>query len=62
MRVVFGQDPEGTTTRLHFDLMPLTLAKQPATLSPSRWATGTLGALSAAIAAVALNRRRAKSR
>jgi len=62
MQVVFGQDPEGTTTRLHFDLMPLTLAKQPATLSPRRWATGTLGTLSAAIAAVALNRRRAKPR
>jgi hypothetical protein len=57
MQVVFGHDREGTTTQLHFDLMPLTLEKQPATRNPRRWATGALGTLGAVTTAVALGRR-----
>ncbi|MGB5760137.1 MAG: serine hydrolase [Acidimicrobiales bacterium] len=39
MRIVFGQDSPGMTTRMHFDLMPLTLEKQPPSTNPRRWAT-----------------------
>ncbi len=46
VRVVFSDDPGGATTRVHLDVMPLTLHKQPATLSPRWWVTGALGALS----------------
>jgi hypothetical protein len=41
MRVVFAQGVNGQTTRLHLDLMPLTLAKQPGVTNPRRWAIGT---------------------
>ena len=34
MRVVLGQDRAGATTRLHLDVMPLTLHKQPACAEP----------------------------
>lgn len=44
MRVVFGQDPAGMTTRLHLDLMPLTLHKRPAGTNPRRWVlAGSVG-------------------
>ena len=36
IRVVFGQDSSGRTTRLHLDLMPLTLHKRPALTNPRR--------------------------
>lgn len=57
MKVVFGQDPGGTTTEIHLDLMPLTLKKQPAATNPRRWALGGFGALAVATAGSAFNRR-----
>lgn len=45
IRVVFGQDSAGITTRLYLDVMPLSMDKQPARTNPRRWATGILGAL-----------------
>jgi hypothetical protein len=48
MRMVFGQDLAGNTDRLHVDVMPLTLEKQPASTNPRRWATGVLGTLGVA--------------
>ena len=43
-RMVFGQDPAGMTTRLHLDLMPLTLHKRPAGTNPRRWVlAGSVG-------------------
>ncbi len=57
LRVVFGRDPGGATTRVHLDLMPLTLQKQPATLNPRWWATGAL-----VVAATALVIRRGRGR
>lgn len=56
VRVVFSQDPGGSTSRLHFDLMPLTLEKQPGATNPRRWTTSLLGGLGVA-AAVGLSRR-----
>jgi hypothetical protein len=57
MRVVFGQDSTGTTTRLHLDLMPLTLDKRPSATNPRRWAGA--GALACSVAGlVRLLRRR----
>jgi len=57
LRVVFGHDPGGATTRVHLDVMPLTLHKQPVTLNPRWWATGAL-----AVAATALAIRRSRRR
>lgn len=57
MRVVFGRDAAGAAQRLHLDLMPLTLEKQPAARNPRRWAGGAVGAVAMAAAAVSLRRR-----
>ena len=62
MRVVFGQEPEGATTEVHLDLMPLTLHKQPAIKNPRLWITGAVAALAAGTTAIALRRGRATSR
>lgn len=56
MKMVFGQDASGVTTRVCFDLMPLVLEKRPEATNPRRWATAALGA--GAAAAVARMRRR----
>jgi CubicO group peptidase (beta-lactamase class C family) len=61
-RVVFVHDPEGATTRVHLDVMPLTLHKQPAMKNPRLWVTGVLGALGVGAAALAVRRRRATRR
>jgi CubicO group peptidase (beta-lactamase class C family) len=57
MRIVFGQEPGGATTRVHLDVMPITLDKRPAARNPRRWAAGALGAL-AVLGAAGLLRRR----
>ncbi len=62
MQIVFGQDREGATTRLHFDLMALTLDKQPTGLNPRRWGTGALATVGAVGTAVALRRHRRRAR
>ena len=58
MKIVFSDDPGRGPTRVHLDLMPLTLEKQPGATNPRRWAAGALGALSAVAAAGVLRRRR----
>lgn len=61
MRVVFGQDPDGKTTRAHFEMMPLTLDKQPETVNPRRWAVAGLGAAGIVIAAQRARKRASRS-
>ncbi|HSL26698.1 MAG TPA: serine hydrolase domain-containing protein [Acidimicrobiia bacterium] len=56
VRVVFGQDPGGSPSRLFFDLMPVTFEKQPDVTNPRKWTTSLLGGLAVA-AAVSLFRR-----
>lgn len=55
MRLVFGLDARGRATRLHLDLMPLTLHRQPAATNPRRWAIGaTVGSLCAGLLSLAI--------
>ena len=42
--VAFEQDRHGVTTRMHLDLMPLSLDKQPPATNPRRWLAGALAA------------------
>jgi CubicO group peptidase (beta-lactamase class C family) len=51
MRVVVGRSADGAAARLHLDLMPLTLRKQPASTNPRRWVTGAVAATAIAAAA-----------
>jgi CubicO group peptidase (beta-lactamase class C family) len=57
-RVVFSRQPGVGTTSVHLELMPLSLHKQPARKNPRLWATGVVGLLGAATAAIAVRRRR----
>jgi CubicO group peptidase (beta-lactamase class C family) len=58
IRVAFGRNDNGGVDRIHLDLMPLTLPKQPAATNPRRWAAASLGV---AAATTALRRRRRTS-
>ena len=55
--VVFGLDDGGATSRVHLDVMPLTLHKRAAATNPRAWATRALGALGVAAAARVIRRR-----
>jgi hypothetical protein len=55
-RVVFSRD-SGGTMRLHLDLMPISLQKQPANKNPRLWIRGGLGALAIVATAAAVRRR-----
>jgi len=57
-RIVFSRDPAAGTTRVHTDIVPLSLRKQPAGQNPRPWITGALGAAAAVTAARAVRRRR----
>lgn len=57
MRVVFGRD-SGMVTRLHLEVMPLTLHKRPAASNPRPWATRVLAALAVVTAAGVVRGRR----
>jgi hypothetical protein len=57
-RVLFTPDTGGATTRVHLELMPISLQKQPAIKNPRWWATGAVGALGVAATATAVRRRR----
>jgi CubicO group peptidase (beta-lactamase class C family) len=59
MRVAFGREPGRGVTSANLDLMPLSLARQPARTNPRRWATGALATLGALTVAAAVRRRRA---
>jgi CubicO group peptidase (beta-lactamase class C family) len=48
MRIVFGQDRDGATTRLCMDLMPLVLDKRPEWTNLRRWTTAGMAAGAAA--------------
>ncbi len=52
-RVVFSCGA-GETTRLHLEVMPLSLQKQPALTKPRLWMTGALDALAVAASASAV--------
>ena len=58
-RIVFSCEPGAGTTRIHTDMVPLSLRKQPASQNPRRWITGGPGALAVVTAAGAVRRRRA---
>lgn len=58
-RVVFSRDAGGTM-RVHLDLMPISLQKQPAITNPHLWAAGALGALGVAATAAAVRRRHSR--
>ena len=58
-RIVFSREPGAGTTRIHTDMVPLSLRKQPASQNPRRWITGGPGALAVVTAAGAVRRRRA---
>jgi CubicO group peptidase (beta-lactamase class C family) len=57
-RIVFSGEPEAGTTRIHTDMFPLSLQKQPASQNPRYWITGALGALAVTATAAAIRRRR----
>ncbi len=59
-RIIFTRDPGGLATRVHFDLLPMSLEKQPAINNPRPWVTAAIGALAVATAAIAVRRRRTK--
>lgn len=56
IRIIFGQDAAGATDRLHLDVMPVTLGKQPDITNPRKWTTGVLAGLGVAAAAASLVR------
>jgi CubicO group peptidase (beta-lactamase class C family) len=53
-RVVFDRGAGEATTRLHLDLMPLTLDKRSGSSNPRRWLVGALGAIAVATTARAV--------
>jgi len=62
MRVAFGREPGFGVTSANFDLMPISLRKQPAMRNPRRWVTGVLSGLALGAATVAVRRRRSTTR
>lgn len=58
-RVVFSQQPGRGTTRVHCELMPLSLEKKPRWTNPRLWVTSALGAVAVAGLATRLRRRAA---
>jgi CubicO group peptidase (beta-lactamase class C family) len=57
IRVVFGRDSSGATSRLYLDVMPLTLDKQPAATNPRALVELAVGALAATAMTATLRRR-----
>ncbi|HEX9095594.1 MAG TPA: serine hydrolase domain-containing protein [Candidatus Dormibacteraeota bacterium] len=60
-RVIFSREPERGTMRVHLDVMPLSLEKQPANTNPRLRIMGGLGALGLAMTALAVRRRRTRA-
>lgn len=56
-RVVFSRDARGAAARIHINVLPLRLEKQPSIKNPRVWIAGGLGALAMAAAGVAVGRR-----
>jgi hypothetical protein len=61
-RVVFSRDARGAAMRIHVDMLPLWLEKQPAITNPRRWMTGALGALAVAATVKAVRKPRGQPR
>jgi CubicO group peptidase (beta-lactamase class C family) len=59
-RVVFNRDSAGTM-RVHYDLMPLSLEKQPGVTNPRLWISAATATIGAVATANAVRRRRAKA-
>jgi hypothetical protein len=55
--IIFTREASGTT-RVHFDLLPLSLERQPTSKNRRLWISGALGALAVAMTAVAVGRLR----
>jgi CubicO group peptidase (beta-lactamase class C family) len=47
--VVFSREPDTATTAVHFDVMPLTAQKRPATTNPRLWVEGAVALGTAAV-------------
>jgi CubicO group peptidase (beta-lactamase class C family) len=47
--VVFSREPDTATTAVHFDVMPLTAHKRPATTNPRLWVEGAVALGTAAV-------------
>jgi CubicO group peptidase (beta-lactamase class C family) len=59
-RIVFSREPGAGTTRIHTDMLPLSLRKQSAGLNLRPWITRGVGALAVVTAAAAVRRRHAR--
>jgi CubicO group peptidase (beta-lactamase class C family) len=59
-KIVFSGEPGAGTTRIHTDMFPLSLQKQPASHNPRPWITGAFGALAVTATAAAVRRRRGR--
>lgn len=57
-RVVFSRDPAGRVTAVHFDGLPLSADKRPASRNPRTWAVRAFAGLAVITAANAVRRRR----
>jgi hypothetical protein len=57
-KVVFSRGPAGATTGVHFDGLPMSADKRPASRNPRTWAVRALAGLAVITAANALRRRR----
>jgi CubicO group peptidase (beta-lactamase class C family) len=55
MRVVFGREAGAGVTSANFDLMPISLRKQPDETNPRRWGSGVLVGLAITAAAAAMS-------
>jgi hypothetical protein len=60
-RVVFSRDAGGAAARIHIDVVPLRLEKQPEFKNPRVWIASGLGALAAVTTAGAVGWRRTTS-
>lgn len=60
-RLVFSRDASGAATRIHVDVLPLRLEKQPGIKNPRLWMAGVAGTLAAVAAGAAVGRRRMTS-
>ena len=61
VRVIFSRAPGSGTMRVHLDVMPLSLERQPAGKNPRLRIAGAFGAIGLAMAALAIRRRRGRA-
>jgi CubicO group peptidase (beta-lactamase class C family) len=61
VRVIFSREPQRGTMRVHLDVMPLSLEKQPGNKNPRLRIVGALGALGIAVTSLAIRRRRMRA-